>query len=93
MLVQMIHLLPVVFFLRTFKFDKEESLNLLTIGLAISAVIAFVSIRYLIPNAFSDLIPLDWREPLHLALMLFNRVASLFILTKVIIESELKNDD
>lgn len=88
MILQMVHLLPALFFMKRFKFDKNQTLDQLLIGVFISFIVAFVVIRFCYWNSFSDLIPMAYRRVLRMFLFFVNRVACLGILIKVIFEAE-----
>lgn len=90
MILQMVHLLPVAFFLKRFRFEKKESLDDLAWGFLISAIIGFISIRYLGWNPYSAIIPQAWRSPIKMILFFINRISCLFILIRVIFNAEPK---
>ena len=83
MILQMVHLLPAIFFVRRFDFNRNEVLDRLIVGVFVSAVVGFIAIRYLTWNAYSDLIPFIYREGLKLTLYHVNRVVCLFVLLGV----------
>jgi len=89
-ILQMVHLLPVAFFMKRFKFNKNEALNDLTKGFFVSFVVAFVTLRYLKWQAFSPIIPVIYRKLIKTVLYFINRFSCLGILIKVIFEAEPK---
>jgi len=88
MILQMVHLLPALFFIKRFKFNKNQALNDLTWGFFISFIVAFVTLRYLSWRAFSPIIPLVYRGTIKAVLYAINRLACLAVLIKVIFEAE-----
>ena len=90
MILQMVHLLPALFFIKRFDFDKNWSLNQLTIGLIISFVVAFVTIRYLHWDSFSQIYPMLLRKPTRAMFHFLNRILCLFVLIRVVINGDEK---
>lgn len=90
MILQLVHLLPTWFFMTRFSFEKNRALNDLMVGFLISAIIGFITIRYLATNPFSLIIPAIYRNTIKQNFFFLNRVSCLMILIKVIFDAEPK---
>ena len=88
MALQMVHLLPALFFVRRFEYDKDQVLSLLSRGVLISGVVAVISIALLTKRAQFDFIPLIYRIPFKSALFALNRFACLNILIQIVCNSK-----